>query len=401
MPAPALAPRLLLFVALAALFTITRTVRADSERAPGPSAPGQVVLYTIGPGDDLESRWGHSFLCMSRNAADAAPTAPREGTCYDYGVLDGTDFADAAWRTLRGDATFVTKSLNEQWVVDVFRAQGRSIDRQTIPMTDEQRAALAARLAKDVDSHFAYQPRMKNCTTAIRDRLDEATGGVLRPGPLGEVARTYRQSLEQGLRGRLPELTALALTLGTPSERRPTPWESMFEPAVLEAAVADRFAAVPLHVDPQRAAVAIGSPHAGRGFLCLLGVLLSLAFARIGRTRPQAALSCIGITLGAFALFADGVAMVVAWDELVRNVSLAVLWPTDVALAFFPRRTLLLYARLRVAVAATFALLAVGGVVPFPVLFVCLLVALPFVTLLLKLRDPQALAPRTQLATAG
>ena len=52
--------------------------------------PPTVSLYTMGPGDDAFSAFGHAALCVR------APEA-LDGTCYNYGVADFRHYMRLGW----------------------------------------------------------------------------------------------------------------------------------------------------------------------------------------------------------------------------------------------------------------------------------------------------------------
>ena len=57
-----------------------------------PAAP-EVELYTMGPGDDLFSLYGHAAICIDER-------------CYNFGTIIVQDAFSLAWSFLRGRAWF-------------------------------------------------------------------------------------------------------------------------------------------------------------------------------------------------------------------------------------------------------------------------------------------------------
>lgn len=367
------------FALLFALFVIVAPRAARADDAP------LVDLYTIGPGSYLFSRYGHSLLCVRR----AAGPQDAPGRCYDYGVPDRDEALHMAWASIRGQAIFVPIAIDETIVLDTFRGQGRSIERQRLALSSVEAARLADALERDVRERraYAYHPYFANCTTQIRDRIDEATSGRLRPGKKDAPTQRFRDMAEAGLSGRLVELGALAFLLGGPSERRPSPWEAMFVPETLRDAVTDRFGVAPERVAERQAVILPTSRAVGRLALVVLALALSIFVRHALRRRPRVGLAVLAFVLGGMAIVADFVAALVVWPEFRQNAALALLLPTDLLLPWLPSRWLSRYALARAVLAATMAALEIGGVIAQPILPVALLVGLPMFAIFSALRE--------------
>lgn len=384
-----------LLVAIALL--VARSASAGEE----PKAP-TIDLYTIGAGEYFYARFGHTVLCVRPAGADVAAES---ATCYDYGVPSKEDFLAIGWGAVQNKVDFVPVMVSEKVVLDVFKGQGRSVERQRIPLMPDEAAALAKRLQDDVDQKvgYAYHPYWRNCTTALRDHLDAATKGRLRPGPFTPTPGKFREIFEEGLSGRILELTLMALVLGSPENNRaPTGWESMFLPINLRDGVRDRLGA-PIEKLAERQAVILETSRAiGRMALFFLGFVLFVS-TRIAlrRKRLKAGLWISGFTLGLLGTFVLVVSTLVKWPELSHNWALALLLPTDFVLPFLftekRKKLLVAYARARIGVALLLAVLEFASVIPQPILPLVALVLFPFVGLLGALRaEAQAKEEATQ-----
>lgn len=358
---------------------------------PNARADLKVDLYTVGPGSQLFSRYGHSLLCV-RDEADA------DGQCYDYGVPDREDAMHMTWASIRGEPIFIAIRIPESVAINVFRDQGRAIERQHLPLAQSEAKSLADRLEGDVATRraYAYHPYFANCTTQLRDRIDEQTGGRLRAGKSGPATMRFRDLAEEGLSGRAVELTTLAFILGSPSERKPSPWEAMFLPNGLRDGVAERFSALPEHVADHQAVVLPTSRAVGRLFLVLLAFVL-FAVVRYGARggmssdalspRFRRSLFVVAAVLGTMALVVELVAVVVVWPEFRQNWALLFLLPTDFALPFLRPKTIRSYARARIVMAGLAVLLEIGGVIGQPMIPLAVLIALPMAGLASALRE--------------
>jgi hypothetical protein len=356
------------------------------------AAPAHVELVTIGPGSDDLELYGHSALCVTADGA-------ADGRCYDFGVPGGAgDETDLVWDTVRGKPRFVPVSVERSRLVEVFEDMERSLWVQDIPLDEGQAAGLQASLEAAVASQeaYAYHPYYRNCTTRLRDALDQATGGKLRQGAdAPSSGPRFRVLSEQGFSGHLFELAGLALFLGSGADRQPTAWDAMFLPTGLRDAVAARLGAPPKQIYERREAVVPTSTQAGRVGLVLLGALLAGVIAygtRKGRLRG--AMGVASVLLGLLALVVDAVWLVSRIPEFGGNWVALVLLPTDAALAFVSPGLGRRYLGVRLGMLALLAVLSATGVIAQPLVAVCALAALPLGTayVLLRRRRAQVLA---------
>lgn len=366
-------------VALTLVLCVAREARA----AEGTKT---VDLYTIGPGDYFYARYGHSVLCARDAGSD--PTQPT-ARCYDYGVPDREDFWHIGWTAIRAQPAFVPVVVEERIVLDFFKGQGRSIDRQHLPLTAEEATRLVDRMDREVRERwaYAYHPYWANCTTALRDRIDDATGGRLRPGRATPATARFREIMEEGLSGRLGELTLLAITLGPQNDRIPNGWEVMFTPTGLQGGIQERLGAPIEKLEDRKAVILPTSRAVGRIALFALAFVLFATvrlFARRGKIRR--ALFALAFVLGGLGCFTALVASLVVWTEITHNWALALLVPTDLALPWLPRRWLVGYARARIAIALVLGGLELVGVISQPLLPLVALVVLPLAGMLGALR---------------
>lgn len=369
-------PLVLVLAAVLAFFAREGVARAEPV----------VDLYTVGQGSYLYSTYGHAILCVREAGTKAAEG---KGACYDYGVADKEDTLHVLWASLRGVAIFTPVKIDDRTLVSFFEEQGRAIERQTLPLADEEARALATRLERDVTTRwsYAYHPISANCATQLRDRIDEATKGRLRAGLADPGKATFRQRFDAGLTGRMFELAALALAMGPTTDRAPNGWEAMYLPDGLRDGVKERFGVAPEALAERQAVLLPTSAAGGRLALFVLAFALFLTI-RLGarRNRLARATTIVGLALGVLALAIDVTALVSTWPEFSRNWCLLVLLPTDLALGFLPRRHLTPYVRARLGMVLVVALLELVGVLAQPLLVAVALVALPMAGLLGALR---------------
>ncbi len=352
------------------LVALCLTALAHPSRAHSQPLPS-VELYTMGPGRDVFSRFGHAALCV-RDAASP------EGRCYNYGTTDFSTPVPLTWNVLRGRARFWVSLAPLDRMVAWYGAEGedRTVYRQRITLPPDALEALETRLLRDVTTDarsYVYHHFRDNCTTRLRDHLDAVTHGALSRGTAFPHGPTWRALVLDGLSSDASLLVAGELLLGRPLDARPTRWEAMFLPAVLRDEVHRALGARPDAVYTRRGAPPRGDPARGRHGLLALAVTLA-ALAVHARTRTVACIAG-GALLGLAGLVVWTLSLASSLPELSTNDLRAVLLPTDLALPFLRGRSRAVYARVRLAMALLASLASATGITPQPLLLPCLVVA--------------------------
>ncbi len=232
---------------------------------------------------------------------------------------------------------------------------------------------------------------MANCTTKLRDHLDEATGGRLKPGPSTIPPGTLRELFEEGHTGRMGTLTAMAVYLGEGNDIVPTPWQAMLFPSVLRDGVAERLNAPPEQLAERMEVIVPTSRALGRIVLLFAAFLLFVTVRLCARkNRLRLAQGIAGVSLGVLALTIELAAILVKWPEIAHNWALLLFLPTDFALPFLSGRRLTLYVKARIGFALVLAVLEIANVAHQPLLPLVALVIFPFAGLLSALKDRSA-----------
>jgi hypothetical protein len=355
-----------------------------------------VDLYTVGAGNYIYAAHGHSALCVTGGAHP-------EGRCYDYGIPAVEGDLNMVWKSLRGEPIFVVVGVDQKVLVAAFGAQERTIEKQRLPLSQPEAEALSEALEKDVreKTAYAYHPSTANCTTKIRDVMDRAMGGKLHEVAPAKVVPRYREILENGFRGQVLTLAAIALFSGTPIERPPGPWEHLFLPSRLRDAVEERFGVKPELVYGRQGASVPLSTLPGRGLLVAVGALLAGLIVRARRDddKLRRELRFAGFLLGLLGFLLYAFAVLFVYPELSHNWAMAVLWPTDLGLRWMKGVWLRRYLALRLGAALLFGALSALGVIAQPIASVAALVGLPFLAAFLVTRE-RAPAPTVAVAKA-
>ncbi len=331
-----------------------------------------VELYTMCPGRDVFSRYGHAALCVRDGESP-------DGRCYNYGTTDFSTPVPLTWNVLRGRARFWVSVSPLDRMLDWYgpRGEDRTVWRQSVTLSPEAVEALERRLRDDLrpgSREYVYHHFLDNCTTRLRDHLDAVTRGSLRRGTeqRGHGA-TWRTLVLEGLAGSDALLVAGELLLGRPLDREPTRWQAMFLPAVLRSEVTRALGAPPVALHQRPDAPPSGSPFAGRRLIAVAA--LALAALSAPRITRRFALVVGSVTAGLAAALVWTLSLASSLPELSQNHLLAVLLPTDLALPFLSAPRRVLYARVRLAMALAASAASALGLSPQPLVAPALFVA--------------------------
>jgi hypothetical protein len=328
----------------AALFALLLWVAPAAARAGG----GEVELLTMGPGEELYARFGHTALRVRPAAADGEAVGGHEDLVYNFGT---TDFEQRGlvWRFLRGTTVFWVKAQPYEGTLVHYGNEDRSIFRQRLNLSPAQHAELAALLrwnAEPRNREYRYHHFNDNCATRPRDLIDRVTGGAVRRELARSSGLRLRTLVHQGFAGRLGVLLLTDLLLGRTLDRTLSVWEAGFLPRVLMETLPTVHlpGGLELADDPQPVYLRAqpsplrGDPDAGvrlLWWLALAVLALSALLALHARSRPRlagAALLALALPLGLAGALVWGLAVVTPMPELRWNESLLLLWPTDLAL---------------------------------------------------------------------
>ena len=198
--------------------------------ADAPGADLRVDLYTYGPGTVYWERFGHDALVIT-------DTASGEAYAFNYGMFD-FEQKDFYLNFARGLMIYRAAAWPAADDVQEYSDEGRSITDQHLNLTSAQRAQLRDFLVWNVqpaNSRYHYRYFADNCTTRVRDALDQVLGGALEkqlasPAAHGE---TYRSETDRLMSGQPWLMYVLDLGLGPYADQPLTRWTGAFIPARL------------------------------------------------------------------------------------------------------------------------------------------------------------------------
>jgi hypothetical protein len=325
-----------------------------------------VELVTMGVGGLIWERHGHIALCV--RYAD-----PNEDTCYNYGIGDFHHPIGMAAGFFRGTHCFWVGKQDPWEMISIYLWADRTVWVQPLPLTDEQEKQVIEKLEYDIQEEhkaYAYDHFWDNCTTRVRDVLDNATGGVLRKLPTPPDDQTYRDLARKGFFGMRVPLIITDIAMGRATDRVPSYYEKMFLPDYLREAAEKAWGIKPVPIYERVGPPPLTDAPSGRIWFALILLLLtSPAWITrlVGRfQRTGLAVAVIpAVLLGVIFWF---LAIVSPLPYVRWNESCLVLLPTDLMLVWFlsaeNRRK---YARGRVVQIAIVAALLLVHVLKQPI----------------------------------
>jgi hypothetical protein len=340
--------------------------RGELAGGPVEAEPPQIELLTFGVGERIFEKYGHSAICLRYHD-------PRiSAVCFNYGVTDFGAGKIMIWNFLRGTQRFWVEPTTYGAMVNFYKWEDRDIWSQIIPVGPSEARALEAKLwaglADDV-KFYNYDHFFDNCSTKLRDMIDDATHGKLRAGTDTAYPLTFRQMGVDGL-STLPPLIALTdFVIGRQADDTPSIWEAMFHPAVLRLQVASQLGVPPRLVYRRMGPELPQGTSTWRWQMLAIGFAFSfpLAIAVWRRRFVRVAVAWAALYLTVWGVVIWGLAIIssipgIRWNELVL-----VFVPFDVVLPFLSGDRRRHYARLRVLLLTAVSLLAVIGILHQPI----------------------------------
>ncbi len=301
----------------------------------------EISLLTIGPGSIFWERFGHNAIVIRDHEAGIE-------VAFNYGIFD-FEQEDFLTNFARGNMRYRIAADRLDDDIGMYREESRSITEQRLAFTPEQAASLRDFLRQNLrpeNRFYRYDYYLANCSTRVRDALDQALGGAIKRGIEGRSSGyTYRMDSLRLMAANPLLMLGIDLGLGPYADRRIDYWEESFVPAVLaralnEVRVVDaNGASVPLVVSEN--VIAKGTieeppalPPDLRWPFFILGIVLALVLYMIARARSRAARVPVAIFGVVFELFCGlgGLVLLFLWlgtahQSAWRNENLLLLNP--------------------------------------------------------------------------
>jgi Domain of unknown function (DUF4105) len=351
----------------------------------GPDPAPQVALMTFGVGDVIFEKFGHAALCLDYHSGDPV--------CFNYGVTDFKAGSDLAWNFLRTQQRFWVEPESFDAMTQFYKWEDRDIWMQLLPLTPDQARKVEHKLTTDIreaNRYYVYDHFFDNCTTRLRNIIDDVTDGKLREGTEQRYPLTYR---EIALRGFAEIPLAVALTdfvFGRQLDDTPTIWAAMFHPSVLREQVAAKLGVKPRLLYKRRGPAFPTDGRTDRILTIGLAFLfaLPLLVAAWRRKLERVALVWATVYLTLWGLVIWSLVLLSSISGIRWNEAVFVLMPLDLALPFLSPARRRLYARVRVVGLLAVSLLCAVGLFHQPLWVPILTAIMPLAIIAFDLPHP-------------
>lgn len=314
-------------------------------------------LITVDVGDMVYDNFGHTALRVYDENTNT-------DLVYNWGVFDmGGGVVDFSYNFFKGIMRYQLEIHTPAQEFNSYRSQQRTVWQDAINLTNLQKEILLRRLHWNTQPEnivYDYQYFTDNCTTRVRDYLDEAIGGRLAAHAQGMTANTYRDQVQAHYES-VPLIGfSLDIIMNSDIDRPVSLWEEMFLPlslrrqlAQLPSDVAREGNRLPLLNDAQLimefpSPKVETDPYQVASVMLLAPLLLPLLMlkkmpmsyfgthSRLVLKAPGLNFRILGIMGLLTGLFSGvyGMLMLGSWFvsdhlDLHHNVNLLLFWPTD------------------------------------------------------------------------
>ena len=327
-------------------------------------------LVTIDVGNMLWDNFGHTALRVvdENNNTDAV---------YNWGLFD------TSAGVVRFSFNFFKGIMNYQLGINspaaefaMYRQQQRTVWQDKINLNNQQKETLYNRLlwnTRPENIVYPYHYFDDNCTTRVRDYIDEALSGKIFSATDIPTGNTYRDLVKYHYRSLSLIEFSLDLLMNSNIDRAISQWEEMFlplslrghlltlssdvaiggqrQPLLSESSIIVEFPTPQAQPNPYYLAGTVLLVPTLLMFLLLRKVSMSYfaTHSRITLEAPELSFRLLGL-VGLLAAFFSGVygcLMLGGWffsghDDLYSNVNLLLFWPTDLLGVVVALRWLLL-----------------------------------------------------------
>jgi hypothetical protein len=334
-----------------------------------------IELVTMGVGSLIWERHGHIALCVRYDDRS-------QDACYNYGIGDFHHPLGMAWGFLRATGSFWVGKSSVGDMLSIYQYADRTIWVQPLPLTREEKDKVIAKLEHDIlepNKYYAYDHFWDNCTTRVRDVIDQATGGKLTKMTETTDGRTFRDLAREGFFGMPIPLLITDIAMGRVTDRTPTYFERMFLPQYLREAVHKLWGIAPIAVYERKGPPPPADSPSGRVWFALVALLLTAPawITRLIGRGQRAGLAVAVIPYVLLGAVLTGIAIISPLTYMRWQETCLILLPLDVLLLILPAARRRLYARGRIAMLGLIVVLQLIGVMTQPLLAPVIWAAVP------------------------
>ncbi|MGN6195246.1 MAG: lipoprotein N-acyltransferase Lnb domain-containing protein [Ginsengibacter sp.] len=190
----------------------------------------QVSLLTVMPGEDLYTTWGHSAIRIT-------DTVTHQDIVYNYGTFDFSD-PDFYTKFVRGKLMYFLSTDTFDSFVSENQQDNRGITEQILNLSCEQKRNIISLLEQNMmaqNRFYKYDFLFDNCTTRLRDLIENATDSTVHFGKVLDQKVTFRDLIYEYLNNGDKQWSKLGIDilLGSKTDAVATPYQIMFLPDYL------------------------------------------------------------------------------------------------------------------------------------------------------------------------
>ena len=315
-------------------------------------------LITVDVGDQVWDNFGHTALRIYNEDSNT-------DVVFNWGTFDASGgVLDFSWNFFKGimDYRLTTSTPSQEF--SLYSAQRRTVWQDKINLTNPQKRRLYQRLLWNLEpsnTTYDYQYFFNNCTTKIRDYLDESLDSGLSSRFDGMTDLSFRDHVRAHYKSVGLVGISLDILMNSDIDRQVSEWEEMFLPLKfrerllqIESDVAENGERKMLLSDSQLIAeftppTVVTDPYRFTFYLLTLPVAFLFLMirkipqiyhatrSRVGLRFPKLNYRLLAILGGVTSIFSGiyGLLMLGSWfisghTDTHHNVNLLVFWPTDI-----------------------------------------------------------------------
>jgi len=187
--------------------------------------PSGASLLVVGPGDAMYEYWGHIGVIIEDDSEGAS-------LFYDFGNF--SFYKDNFYGNFIMGRMFYSSSVTTAgFFIDQTMREDRCLSLYPLNFDTEELRELDAALRWRVlpeNREYMYDYFLNNCSTIVRDILDDVMGGALRVSTSSVPDRTFRHYARTGARPSFFHEVLLHFLLGEKQDEEISLWDLMFIP---------------------------------------------------------------------------------------------------------------------------------------------------------------------------
>ena len=190
------------------------------------SEKAEISILTIGPGDNLYDKFGHSAFRVydPENDIDYA---------FNYGVYD-FDTPNFYTKFAQGKLLYKLAVSEFEPFLNSYKAQDRWVEEQVLNLSYSEKQGVFNFLqdnAKPENKYYKYDFFYDNCATRIRDVLVSVLGDKLKYNAnLAEEGYTFRELIQKNVHYNSWGSLGMDIAIGAVVDRKASSWEYQFLP---------------------------------------------------------------------------------------------------------------------------------------------------------------------------